>query len=457
MKKKLHKLLHYVIFLIPFGAFGQNFVRIDMTNSKEVIHLAATQVLEVTLPSTPSTGYGWYLKDANSASFLKQMDESFESDTKYNPIGSSGITTIRFIPNGKGLCELEMVYKRIFEKESPLANYKISVNCEGFYNGSYSQSVENDDIAITEENSQITNNQKLRALPTSFTWQTYCTPAKNQGSCGACWAFCTTGSFEAVVNIWDKKVNDYSEQYLINCNTKGSGCNGGSSTAFNLYINPGAVAEAELPYKAKNGTCATYTHLEKAISYSTVKNITDSIKQAIYNYGPVYTAICSGSNLNNVGTGILTKSDGTTLNHAVLLVGWNDTEGYWIVKNSWGTSFASKGFFKAKYGVSAIGEGSAYINYKGIISHGNTTGIVDANNLRLTISPNPSTGIFTIKGLIGTNKIEVYDMVGRLVVQKLSENETQIIDLNENNKGVYIYKIINNNSKIALHGKLILN
>lgn len=456
MKNRLHKLLYYVIFIIPFGAFGQNFVRTDMTNSKEVIQLAATQVLEVYLPSTPSSGYGWYLKDANSASFLKQMEESFESDNKDNPIGSSGITTIRFIPNGKGLCELEMVYKRIFENEAPLANYKIAVNCEGLYNGSYSPIVEND-IALTEENSDITNNQQLRALPASFSWQPYCTPAKNQASCGACWAFCTTGAFEAVVNIWDNKVNDYSEQYLINCHTKASGCNGGSSTAFNLYINTGAVAEAELPYKAKNGTCSSYTFLEKAISYSTVKNSIDSIKEAIYNYGPVYTAICSGSNLNKVGTGILTRSDGTTLNHAVLLVGWNDAQGYWIVKNSWGTSFASKGYFKAKYGVSAIGEGSAYINYKGIISHGNTTGIADAENLALTIGPNPSKGIFTINGLTGNNKIEVYDMVGRLVFQTLSKSATQIIDLNEKNKGVYIYKVINNNSEMALHGKLILN
>jgi inhibitor of cysteine peptidase len=456
MKKNLPHFLYYVIILIPFGSSGQNLVRTNMANSKEIIQLATTQVLEVNLPSTPSTGYGWYVIEANSLSVLQQIEESFESDNKDNPIGSSGITTILFIPSGKGSCALEMVYKRIFENDAPLANYKIEVNCEGAYNGNYSPVVAND-VVPAEEKSDITNTNQLRALPTSFSWQPYCTPVKNQGSCGSCWAFCTTASFEAVVNIWDKKINDYSEQYLVNCHTKSSGCSGGSSSAYSLYVSTGAVAESELPYKAKNGTCTSYNYLEKAISYKTVKNSPETIKEAIYNYGPIYTAICAGSNLNKVGTGILTKTDGTNLNHAVLLVGWNDDEGYWIVKNSWGASWGSKGYFKAKYGVSGIGGGSAYINYKGIISHGTTTGIADADNMELTIGPNPNNGIFTINGLTENNSIEVCDMVGRVVFKTFSTSNTQIIDLNKKNKGVYIYKIINNKTNKAVHGKVVVN
>jgi C1A family cysteine protease len=319
MKKHLHSFVFTVIILLSFNLFSQDFVRVSIANSGEVLKLNTHQILEVSLPSTPSTGYSWHIKDATRLSSIQQIGhESFVSDSKENPVGSSGTTTIRFAPVSTGISDLEMVYKRPFENEAPLNSYRLQVHSDGAYTGTYSPAEE---VSIPEAA------ETVRAVPASFSWQTSCTSVKNQGSCGSCWAFTSTAAFEAVVNIWDNVANDYSEQFLVNCHTGSSGCSGGSNSALSVYVNKGAVMETSLPYTAKDGTCGTYTYHEKAIAYKTVSNTQTALKQALYDYGPMYTAICAGTNLNNLGTGILTKSDGTTLNHAVLLLGWDDVGG----------------------------------------------------------------------------------------------------------------------------------
>lgn len=150
--------------------------------------------------------------------------------------------------------------------------YKIQVNCEGAYSGNYVP-VKSEDVIIQPISS--------RALPVSFTWAPESTVAKNQGSCGSCWSFASSGVFEAVINIWDKKVLDLSEQWLVNCDQNSSGCDGGSY-AYKMFVNNGAVYEADLTYKGKNGTCASgYTYHEKAKTYGTVSNDVTKMKQAL--------------------------------------------------------------------------------------------------------------------------------------------------------------------------------
>ncbi len=175
----------------------------------------------------------------------------------------------------------------------------------------------------------------VAGLPSAFSWQDKCTSVKNQGSCGSCWSLTATAAFEAIVNIWDNVKNDYSEQYLVNCHTASSGCDGGTNSCFSMYVNNGTVMEKDLPYKAVDGTCGTYTFHQKAKSWAKVSNTQDAIKQAVYDYGPIYVAIDAGTNFSNAKAGqVLTKSDGTSLNHAVTCVGWDDAKGAWLIKNS---------------------------------------------------------------------------------------------------------------------------
>lgn len=453
MKKHIQLSIFYAFLFFVSDLFGQAFIQAEKINANEVFHVSNDQVLEVRLPSNPSTGYGWSVRNQNKLTCISQIgQERFESNNPGAAIGEAGISIIRFIPTAKGNCDLELVYKRPWESDDQIMdNFTIQVACIGAYTGSYIPE------QIAEPAVDIGDLHKANALPASFTWRPNCTPVKDQKSCGSCWAFTCTASFEAVINIWDKVQHDFSEQFLVNCHTSSSGCSGGSNAAYSMYVNKGGVNEADLTYTAADGTCGTYTYHEKAQSYKTVTNTVAAIKQAVYDYGPIYTAICAGNNLNNVGTGILTQSDGTTLNHAVTIVGWDDAGGYWIVRNSWGSGFSDGGYFKAKFGVSGIGGASAYVNYKGIIDH-TILGIDNADHINtLTVAPNPSNGHFTLNGLKEGDKVQVYDIVGKIVYASAAMNTILTLDLSNEDNGLYVYKVINEKNNTSVQGKLIKN
>ena len=451
MKKLVRIPILCTFLLICGGLFAQGFVQATLTNANQSIALAEKQVLEIRLPSTPSNGFGWYLKENNSSALIAQVEQSsFESDQPENMEGSSGSQIIRYIPTGKGSCNLELEYRRPWESEDLIAStYKLQVNCEGAYSGNY--------IPLTLDNTIIEPSNTSRALPVSFTWAKESTVAKNQGSCGSCWSFATCGVFEAVINIWDKNVRDLSEQWLVNCDKSSSGCDGGTY-AYKMFVNNGAVYEADQTYKAKDGTCgSSYNYHEKAKTYGTVSNDVTKMKQALYDYGPMYVSICAGSNLQNYKSGVISKTDGTKTNHGVVLTGWNDTDGCWIIKNSWGSSWGEKGYFRIKYGLSAVGTKVAYVDYKGKIPH-STTGININQNKDLVVFPNPSNeGLFTISGLTNTSKIEVVDLLGKSVYTQTMRNAVHTLDISHLNKGVYFYQVTDLQNNETANGKLIFN
>lgn len=378
------------------------------------------------------------------------MDQSFESNASGDIVGAMGTSTLKFVPTGKGTTDLELVYKRPFEENGEILNsYSLKVNCEGAYAGKA--------IEVQQRPGQIEQPMSVDGLPNVFSWRTQCTSVKNQASCGSCWAFTATAAFEAVLNIWDKTINDFSEQYLVNCDNNSAGCDGGSNSALNMYVKNGGVLEKDLPYKAVNGTCATYTFHEKAKSYTKVSNTQAALKQALYDYGPFYIAICAGSNLQNAkGTTIVTASDGTSLNHAVTLVGWDDDNGCWLIKNSWGTSYGDKGYVRVKYGISGVGGSAARYDYKGIIPH-SVTGIDATKAANIAVFPNPSEGMVTISGLNVNDKIQVYDVLGKMVNETVASDLSQTLDFSKQPKGMFIYVITDGKSGQTLQGKLVIN
>merc|ERR1719502_2463501 len=97
-------------------------------------------------------------------------------------------------------------------------------------------------------------------LADSVDWTTKnaVTPVKNQGSCGSCWAFSTTGSTEGAYAIKTGKLESFSEQQLVSCAKSygNQGCNGGlMDDGFKYIIAKGDVLETEYPYTGKTGTC----------------------------------------------------------------------------------------------------------------------------------------------------------------------------------------------------------
>ena len=210
-------------------------------------------------------------------------------------------------------------------------------------------------------------------LPEYFDWRDHAgaTPAKHQGDCGSCWAFAATAQMESHTYIYDGRIEDYSEQAVMDCNDAGVGCGGGECThAYQVFIDYGAVAESCVPYLASSPHPCTQDSCESLARMSdflVVPNTITEIKSAVYNEGPVFTSMYANSAMVNYVSGCYDTDYPEDPNHAVLIVGWDDNacggEGAWIIKNSWGTSWGYDGFGKIKYGVCSIGQGTYTIDY----------------------------------------------------------------------------------------------
>lgn len=199
-------------------------------------------------------------------------------------------------------------------------------------------------------------------LPAAYTG--VYTPVKNQGSCGSCWAFGTLGAMEAAYKLKYGTTLDLSEQYLVSCNTLGYGCDGGWF-AFAMCKSPGAILESCFPYKAVDAPCSYCSNPTRysVPSYGSVSTTTAKIKQAIYTYGSVAASVYVNSYFQAYKSGVFSGCGTGSVNHAIVLCGWDDAKGAWLLKNSWGTGWGLQGFMWIKYGCSRVGYGATRCNF----------------------------------------------------------------------------------------------
>lgn len=158
------------------------------------------------------------------------------------------------------------------------------------------------------------------------------TPIKNQGQCGSCWAFSTTGALEGLSKIGYGTLQSFSEQQLVDCSSSygNQACNGGlMDNAFKFVKDHGIVHEDEYPYKAVKQACAKTGGDFKISGFTDIKNCND-LASALTGR-PVSVAV-DASNWSAYKTGVFNNC-ATRLNHGVLLVGV--TTDSWRVKNSW--------------------------------------------------------------------------------------------------------------------------
>lgn len=223
------------------------------------------------------------------------------------------------------------------------------------------------------------------ALPAKWDWRTNpngITAITNQGNCGSCWAFSLSATFGDVLQLAGVKRTpiDLSEQYLVSCNTLGYNCEqGGWFDVQDMYVTPGAVVEKDFPYTATTGACKSnlkYPHKEKAWAYVGTSNpdaedyvmpTTEELKTALYLHGPLAVAVNATLAMQFYMGGVFNACEATTpdkLNHAVNLIGWDDSKGAWIMRNSWGTSWGEKGYAYVKYGCNLLGYAANYAVYE---------------------------------------------------------------------------------------------
>ncbi|XP_065849223.1 thiol protease aleurain-like [Euphorbia lathyris] len=220
--------------------------------------------------------------------------------------------------------------------------------------------------ATTKGNHKLTD----VVLPETKDWRVegIVSPVKDQGHCGSCWTFSTTGALEAAYHQAFGKGISLSEQQLVDCAGafNNFGCHGGLPSQAFEYIkyNGGLDTEEAYPYIGANGACK-YSSENVGVQVLESVNITlgaeDDLKHAVALVRPVSVAfeVISGFRLYKGGV-FTSDSCGTTpmdVNHAVVAVGYGVEDGipYWLIKNSWGKNWGDNGYFKMEYGKNMCG------------------------------------------------------------------------------------------------------
>lgn len=185
------------------------------------------------------------------------------------------------------------------------------------------------------------------ALPVSYDARDegLVTPAKDQGLCGSCWAFASVGALEShLLKAYQVGPEDLSEQQQVSCNTAMWGCSGGSSNAVRYWESKGPVDESYFSYTVSDATpCKEEGASQLGYRVTDWHTVADSdYKNSLSTYGPSYWRYDVYDDFytywDNGQPGEIYVNTATNLKggHAVLLIGWDDSKGAYLCKNSWG-------------------------------------------------------------------------------------------------------------------------
>ncbi|KAF8413768.1 hypothetical protein HHK36_001761 [Tetracentron sinense] len=276
------------------------------------------------------------------------------------------------------------VYKDIVEKESRFKIFKANVEYIDSFNsiGSRPYMLSINEFAdqtneefrtsrngykrSSETKSSTTSSfryENVTAVPSSMDWRKKgaVTPVKDQGQCGCCWAFSAVAAMEGITQLTTSKLISLSEQELVDCDTSGEdqGCEGGLMDDAFQFIkhNRGLSTEATYPYKGVDGTCSNKKAAANINGYEDVpSNSEKALLKAVANQ-PVSVAIDAGGyDFQFYSSGVFTGDCGTDLDHGVTAVGYgtsDDGTAYWLVKNSWGTSWGVEGYIMMQRNIDA--------------------------------------------------------------------------------------------------------
>ena len=235
----------------------------------------------------------------------------------------------------------------------------------------HSLSVEAEEVVHTH----FSETELLQAQGGSKDWreEAAVTQVKNQGQCGSCWSFSTTGGIEGANALATGSLTSVSEQELVSCDKVDQGCNGGlMQNAFEWLVSnkQGAiVTEASYPYTSGagvRGACKSVEGLPVGATIKSYKFVSqsasteDQMAAYLLKNGPVSIAVDAQTGFLGMAWqlykgGVLSGKGcaGTALDHGVLAVGVTDD--YWIVKNSWGATWGEAGYIRLARGVNCCG------------------------------------------------------------------------------------------------------
>lgn len=375
-------------------------------------NVQSDESIALALESNPSTGYVWMAETARGV----RASTTIQFRQKAGMPGAPAIQTIVLNALHDGEASLVLTYRQVWETFEPTRTITVTASrlalLTPIVNPIMPATTPPPDLPVRTP-------ERVNDLPPTFNWATNdnylgapkLTPIRNQGSCGSCWAFSTVAAFEGNIYIKDNVSRDLSEQFLLSCNRDSYSCNGGwwahkyhYDTTIPNDPNPGAVYEATFPYVAYDAPCnAPYTRPYRLNNWFYISGAgsipsVDALKNAIYQYGPVSVGVCAGPVFQNYRGGIYSTNESSycgsnQINHAVNLVGWNDAENTWILRNSWGTGWGESGYMRIARGVSNIGLGASYVVYNGSTTcYTLTTNVNPAGGGTISVNPSPNCG-----------------------------------------------------------------
>lgn len=252
----------------------------------------------------------------------------------------------------------------------------------GYFLNKYGSSVEKNknDSSNSDKKNDVKTDIENNPSPTAkaFNWRDKggLTSIKNQHLCGCCWSFAAIAVVEANFKIRNKMNLDLSEQNALDCakDTRGSkagSCNGGwYGKVFDYFMKDSADLESKNPYKAKDMSCSVSlynTYKLAAWGYvGTAGQIpsVNLVKRALCTYGPIAACVKVTPAFQAYAGGIFDEkafvSNIRDINHAIVIVGWDDDKKAYLIKNSWGTEWGENGYMWIEYGCNNIGYGSAW-------------------------------------------------------------------------------------------------
>ncbi|NLE44228.1 MAG: hypothetical protein GX620_05870 [Chloroflexi bacterium] len=360
----------------------------------------AGEVFALSLESNLSTGYVWSVAGMDGG-LVQEGD--IESRHSSGLLGSAGVQTVRLRARESGQGAVRLLYRRPWRAEETLSHaltvrgdgVSLSMLCSELtrvalartLTASPGPEVTNAGVSLSEAGG-IEPATDAAALPAAYNWCTAhggCPAVRDQGQCGSCWAFATVAPLEAWVRYAGGVTNvNLSEQYLVSCNVDGWNCTVGGWYAHKYHLNvysppeteAGAVLESAFPYQANDVACGgPYGHPYRIASWQYVGTsssvaATSAIKQAIYDRGPVPASVCVGPQFSNYSGGVFATDErgvcdiqDSSTNHGIVLVGWDDAQGVWILRNSWGPEWGESGYMRITYGTSRVGYAANSIVY----------------------------------------------------------------------------------------------
>ncbi len=231
---------------------------------------------------------------------------------------------------------------------------------------------------------------------------------KDQGRCGSCWAFCAISSLETA-HILQNGVRpntiNLSEQFVLSCSGAGS-CGGGQPHKVFDYFETeeeGCPSESSLSYQASDESCPlnpTLTNYKVAdwawVGDNPNQATVAEVKRALGRYAAVETYMWVNTSAARYTSGVLNDDTRTGWGgwHCVQIVGWDDSKGAYLIKNSWGTGWGMNGYAWIKYDVLAMGKLAAWVTATPISNLDGTWYNTDSNTrgiTKLIVSNNEST------------------------------------------------------------------